>query len=71
MQKALLLLDAHVFQKLNDYQALTTSMLNFIRAAYKDLPTVLIIKCALQVFYQSAFSFKIFNYKQAHSGVLF
>mmetsp|Transcript_14297 Transcript_14297/g.19409 ORF Transcript_14297/g.19409 Transcript_14297/m.19409 type:complete len:97 (+) Transcript_14297:131-421(+) len=44
LSKAMLLLDAHVYQKLNDYNALTSTMLNFIRAAYEDLSTAALSK---------------------------
>ena len=43
----MLLLDAHIYQKLNDYNSLSASLLNFIRAAYTDLPTAILNKLIL------------------------
>lgn len=45
-------------------------MLKFVRAAFKDLTTMCLGKIVLQVFYQCVFSYKIFNYKVTHGGVL-
>ena len=70
LSKAMLLLDAHVFQKVNDYRAMTGGLLNFVRAAYEDLSTGVLSKLVLQIVYQSAFSFKMYNYKESHGGLL-
>ncbi len=45
-------------------------MLNFLRAAYKDMSTLCLSQLTLQIFYQCVFSYKMFNYKASHGGLL-
>ena len=51
ISKSMLLLDCHIYQKLNDYNTLTTSMLSFIRASFESMPTSILNELVLQVFY--------------------